>query len=126
MNIAAGKIIVNKLKMKSYQKITLITTILSLIVPLAVIFIYFFVDSLMKIPILGVFLADALLISIEIIVIKLAGLLIVFYIKNTKVAGLALISCGVILILTIQLWGIPGFVLYIIAGIMALRETNTN
>jgi hypothetical protein len=124
MNIIARKIIVNKLKMKSYQKLTLITTILSLIVPLAVIFIYFFVDSLMKIPILGVFLADALLISIEIIVIKLAGLFIVFYIKNTKVAGLALISCGVILILTIQLWGIPGFVLYIIAGIMALRENQ--
>ena len=110
--------------MKLYQKITLITTILSLIVPLSVIFIYFFIDSLMAIPILGVFLADAVLISVEIIAIKLAGLFIVFYIKNTKVVGLALILCGVILILTIQLWGITGFVLYIIAGIMALRENK--
>jgi hypothetical protein len=52
----------------------------------------------------------------------LAGLFIVFYIKNTKVVGLALISCGVILILTIQLWGILGFILYIVSGIMALRD----
>ena len=71
--------------MKSYQKLTLITTILSLIVPLSVIFIYFFVDSLMNIPIVGIFIADALFISVEIIVIKLAGLFIVFYIKNRKV-----------------------------------------
>jgi hypothetical protein len=110
--------------MQLYQKITLITTILSLIVPLSVIFVYFFIDSLMEISILGVFLADAVLISAEIIAIKLAGLFIVFYIKNTKVAGLALILCGLILILTIQLWGIPGFVLYIVSGIMALRENQ--
>lgn len=110
--------------MQPYQKITLITTILSLIVPLSVIYVYFFIDSLFKIPILGFFLADAVLISVEIIAIKMAGLFIVFYIKNTKVVGLALILCGVILILTIQLWGIPGFVLYIVAGIMALRENQ--
>jgi hypothetical protein len=110
--------------MQLYQKITLITTILSLIVPLSVIFVYFFIDSLIEIPIVGYFLADAVLISVEIIAIKLAGLFIVFYIKNTKVVGLSLILCGVILILTIQLWGIPGFVLYIISGIMALRENQ--
>jgi hypothetical protein len=108
--------------MRLYQKITLITTILSLIVPLSVIFVYFFINSLIEIPILGFFLADAVLISVEIIVIKLPGLFIVFYIKNTKIVGIALILCGVILILTIQLWGIPGFVFYIISGIMALRE----
>jgi len=78
----------------------------------------------MEIPILVVFLADAVLISVEIIAIKLIGLFIVFCIKNTKVVGLALILCGVILILTIQLWGIPGFVLYIVSGIMALREKH--
>jgi hypothetical protein len=113
-----------QVKMKLYQKITLITTILSLIVPFSVIFVYFFIDSLMEIPILGVFLADAVLISVEIIAIKLIGLFIVFCIKNTKVVGLALILCGVILILTIQLWGIPGFVVYIISGIMALKEKH--
>ena len=78
----------------------------------------------MNIPILGIFIADAVLISIEIIIIKLAGLLIVFFIKNAKVVGLALILCGVILILTIQLWGVPGFVVYIVSGIMALRENQ--
>ena len=100
-----------------YQKFTLITTILSLIVPLLVIFVYFFINPLIGIPILGFFLADAVLISVKIIAIKLAGLFIVFCIKNTKVVGLALI-------LTIQLWGIPGFVLYIVSGIMALREKH--
>jgi hypothetical protein len=84
----------------------------------------FFIVSLIEIPILGDFFANAVLISFEIIAIKLAGLFIVFYIKNTKVVGLALILCGVILILTIQLWGIPGFVLYIVCGIMALREKH--
>ena len=113
-----------QVKMKLYQKITLITTILSLIVPLSVIFVYFFIDCLMEIPILAVFLADAVLISVEIIAIKLIGLFIVFCIKNTKVVGLALILCGVILILTIQLWGIPGFVVYIVSGIMALKEKH--
>jgi len=78
----------------------------------------------MKIPIVGVFIADAMFISIELISIKIAGLFIVFFIKNVKVVGLALISCGVILILTIQLWGIPGFVLYIVSGIMALRDNQ--
>jgi hypothetical protein len=107
-----------------YKKITLITTILSLIVPLFVIIVYFFIDSLMEIPLIVVFIAGAVFISVKIIAIKLAGLFIVFCIKNTKVVGLALISCGVILILTIQLWGIPGFVLYIISGIMALREKH--
>ena len=107
-----------------YQKFTLITTILSLIVPLLVIFVYFFINPLIGIPILGFYLADAVLISVKIIAIKLAGLFIVFCIKNTKVVGLALILCGVILILTIQLWGIPGFVLYIVSGIMALREKH--
>ena len=58
---------IHKVKMKLYQKITLITTILSLIVPLSVIFVYFFIDSLMEIPILGVFIANAVLISVEII-----------------------------------------------------------
>jgi len=124
MNIVAGKIIINKVKMKPYQKFTLITTILSLIVPLSVIIIYYFIDSIMIIPILGVFIADAVLISVKIISTKLTGLFIVFFIKNAKVVGLALILCGVILILTVQLWGIPGFVVYIISGIMALRENR--
>jgi hypothetical protein len=78
----------------------------------------------MIIPILGVFIADAVLISVKIISTKLTGLFIVFFIKNAKVVGLALILCGVILILTVQLWGIPGFVVYIISGIMALRENR--
>ena len=66
-----------------------------------------------------------MLISVEVISIKLAGLFIVFYIENTKVVGIALILCGVILILTIQLWGIPGFVLYTVCGIVALRGNQT-
>ena len=85
------------------------------------IFVYFFINPLIGIPILG----DAVPISVKIIQgNSLAGLFIVFCIKNTKVVGLALILCGVILILTIQLWGIPGFVLYIISGIMAFREKH--
>jgi hypothetical protein len=33
-----------------------------------------------------------------------------------------LISCGAILLVTVQLWGLPGLVLYIVSGVLALRE----
>ena len=36
--------------------------------------------------------------------------------------GIILISCGAILLVTVQLWGLPGLVLYIVSGVLALRE----
>jgi hypothetical protein len=108
--------------MKLYQKLTLITAILGLIVPLVGVFVYVFINSLTGIPILALFLGTTVLIAIVIIAINIAALVVVFYIKNTKLVGIILISCGVILFLTVQIWGIPGLVLYIVSGIIALRE----
>jgi len=36
-----------------------------------------------------------------------------------------LCSCGIVLFLTGQIWGIPGLALYIVSGIIALREKPT-
>ena len=108
--------------MKLYQKLTLITAILGLIVPLVGVFVYVFINSLTVIPVLALFLGTAVLIAIVIIVINVAALVVVFYIKNTRLVGIILISCGIILFLTVQIWGIPGLVLYIVSGIIALRE----
>ena len=111
--------------MKLYQKLTLITAILGLIVPLLGVFVYVFINSVTGIPVLALFLGTAVLIAIVIIAINIAALVVVFYIKNTKLVGIILISCGILLFLTVQLWGIPGLALYIISGIIALKEKPT-
>jgi hypothetical protein len=105
-----------------YQKLTLITAILGLVVPLLGVFAYVFINSLTGIPILALFLGTALLIAVVIIATNIAAIVVAFYIKNTRLVGAILICCGVVLFLTVQIWGIPGLVLYIVSGIMALRE----
>jgi hypothetical protein len=110
--------------MKTYQKFTLITVILGLIIPILGLFVYFFVNSVIGIPVLGLFLGGALLIAILIIAINIAGLVVAFKIKNTKIVGIALIGCGVALFLAIQFLAIPGLILFVIAGILALKEKN--
>jgi hypothetical protein len=111
--------------MKLYQKLTLITAILGLIIPLLGVFAYVFINSLTGIPVLALFLGTAVLIAIVIIAINIAALVVTFYIRNTKLVGIILISCGTLLFLTVQIWGIPGLVLYIVSGIIALRERPT-
>ena len=111
--------------MKTYQKLTLITVILGLIIPLFGLFLYFFVNSLIGIPILGLVFGGALLVAILIIAVNIAGLIAAFKIKNPKTAGLLLIGCGVVLFLVVHVLAIPGLVLFVIAGIMALRERNS-
>ena len=108
--------------MKLYQKLTLITAILGLVVPLLGVFAYVFINSLTGIPILALFLGTALLIAVVIIATNIAAIVAAFYIKNTKLVGAILICCGIVLFLTVQLWGIPGLALYILSGIMASRE----
>jgi len=111
--------------MKLYQKLTLITAILGLVVPLLGVFAYVFINSLTGIPVLALFLGTAVVIAILIIAINIAALVVVFYIKNTRLVGIILISCGALLFLTVQIWGVPGLVLYIVSGIIALREKPT-
>jgi hypothetical protein len=110
---------------KLYQKLTLITAILGLIVPLLGVFAYVFINSLTGIPILALFLGTAVLIAVVIIAINIAAIVVAFYIKNTKLVGIILISCGIVLFLTVQIWGIPGLALYIVSGMIALREKPT-
>lgn len=110
---------------KLYQKLTLVTAILGLIIPLLGVIAYVFINSLIGIPILALFLGGVVLIAILIIAINVAAVVVAFYLPNTRIAGIILTSCGVLLLLTVQLWGLPGLVLYIITGIMALREKPT-
>lgn len=111
--------------MKLYQKLTLINAVLGLVVPLLGVFAYVFINSLTGIPILALFLGTAVLIAVVIIAINIAAIVVAFYIKNTKLVGMILISCGIVLFLTVQIWGIPGLVLYAVSGIIALREKPT-
>jgi drug/metabolite transporter (DMT)-like permease len=46
-------------------------------------------------------------------------------IKNTKVAGVLLIVCGVVILAAATYFGIPSFVLFCIAGMVALKEIQT-
>ena len=111
--------------MKSYQKLTLVTVILGLIIPLLGLFAYFYINSLIGIPLLGLVFGSALLVGILIIVINIAGLIAAFKIKNTRIAGILLMGCGVALFLVIHFFAIPGLVLFVISGILALRERNS-
>lgn len=110
--------------MKSYQKLTVVTVILGLIIPLVGISLYFFINSLIGLPLLGLVFGGALLIAVLIIAVNIAGLIAAFKIKNTRIAGALLIGCGVVLFLVVQFFAIPGLVLFVIAGILALREKN--
>jgi hypothetical protein len=107
--------------MRTYQKLTLITAILGLIIPFIGLFLYFFINSLIGIPILGLFLGGALLVAIIIIAINAGALFAAFRIKNTKIVGIILIACGILLFAAIQFFAIPGTILFIISGILALR-----
>ena len=108
--------------MKLFQKLTLITAILGLIIPLLGVVAYVFINSIIGIPVLVLFFGGIVLIAVLIIAINAAALFVAFYLKNTKVVGIILICCGAILMVTVQLWGLPGLVMYIVSGVLALRE----
>lgn len=111
--------------MKPFQKLTLVTAILGLVIPLLGVVAYVFINSIIGIPVLALFLGGVMLIAVLIIAINAAALFVAFYLKNTKIVGIILISCGAILLVTVQLWGLPGLALYIVSGVLALREKPT-
>jgi hypothetical protein len=111
--------------MKGYQKLTIITAILGLIIPFIGLFLYFLINSFVGIPILALFVGWALLIAVAIIAINVGAIIAAFKIKNTKIVGGILIACGVLIFVLIQWFAVPALVLFIIAGILALREKNT-
>ncbi len=111
--------------MKGYQKLTIITAILGLIIPFIGLFLYFLINSFVGIPILALFVGWALLIAIAIIAINVGAIVAAFKIKNSKIVGGILIACGIMLFALIQWFAIPALALFVIAGIMALREKST-
>ncbi|MGE5863360.1 MAG: hypothetical protein ACM31H_06265 [Nitrososphaerales archaeon] len=108
--------------MKLYKKLTIINTILGIIASIMILFIYFFINSLIGIPLLGLFLGGTILHVFILLIISLAGMVSIFYIKNTKFLGIALIIYGILVLATATFFGIPGFILFVIAGILALKE----
>ena len=111
--------------MKGYQKLTIITAILGMVIPFIGLFLYFLINSFIGIPILALFVGWALLIAIAIIAINIGAIVAAFKLKNTKIVGGILIACGVLLFALIQWLAIPALVLFIIAGILAFRQKNT-
>ena len=86
---------------------------------------YFLINSFVGIPILALFVGWALLIAIAIIAIYVGAIVAAFKIKNNKIVGGILIACGVLLFVLIQWFAIPALALFVIAGILAIREKNT-
>ena len=111
--------------MKGFQKLTIITAILGMVIPFIGLFLYFLINSFIGIPILALFVGWALLIAIAIIAINIGAIVAAFKVKNTKIVGGILIACGVLLFALIQWLAIPALVLFIIAGILAFRQKNT-
>ena len=110
--------------MKNYQKLTIVTAILGLIIPLIGIALYFLINSFVGIPILALVVGWALLIAVGIVAINIGAIVAAFKIKNTKLLGGILIACGVLLFALIQWFAVPALVLFVIAGIMAFRDKD--
>lgn len=110
--------------MRKYQKLTLVTAILGSIIPVFGLFLYFFVNSFIGIPILALVLGSALIGAFITIAINIGAIVAAFKIKNTKIAGVALMGCGGALFLVLHFFAIPGMILFAIAGFLALREKN--
>lgn len=111
--------------MKGYQKLTIITAILGLVIPFIGLFLYFLINSFVGIPILALFVGWALLIAVAIIAINVGAVIAAFKIKNPKIVGAILIACGVMLFALIQWFAVLALALFVIAGILAFREKNT-
>ena len=111
--------------MKGYQKLTLITAILGLVVLLPIIVGYVYFNSLIGFPILGLFLGGILLHVFVLLLINAASLYVAFRIKNTKMAGILLIVCGVVILAAgYLLWNsVFRFILYCWSNCLK-RETD--
>jgi len=110
--------------MKNYQKLTIITAILGLIIPFIGIFLYMLINSVIGIPILALFVGWALLIAVGIIAVNIGAIVAAFKVKNKNWLGGILIACGVLLFLLIQWFAIPALVLFVIAGILAFKDKD--
>jgi hypothetical protein len=108
--------------MQGFQKFTLVASILGLAVLVPVIVIYTYANGLIGIPILGLFLGGLILHVILLIIVNLAGLYVAFKMKNKKIIGILLIICGVVILAIANFFGIPGCILFSVAGVLALKE----
>ncbi len=108
--------------MKNYQKLTIVTAVLGLIIPLLGIALYFYVNSVIGIPLLALFLGGVLLVAIGIIAINVGAIVVVFKVKNKKLVGGILIGCGLLLLVIIHFFAIPALILFILSSIMAFRD----
>ena len=100
--------------MKGYQKLTLITAILGLVVLVPIIVGYVHFNSLIGFPILGLFLGGILLHVFVLLLVNAASLYVAFRIENTKMAGILLIVCGVVMLAVANLLrnSVIRFILY--------------
>lgn len=112
--------------LKLYKKLTILNASLGLTIAIIFFASYFLVNSFIGIPILGLFLGNVLVHVLIILAINIASLVVIFYIKNERFIGLSLIGCGVLILFSLMYIGIPSFILFIIAGILALRGKSNN
>ena len=80
------------------------------------------INSLIGIPVLFLFLGSTILHVILILSINIVSIAVIIYIKNTKIIGYFSIAFGCLTLVSILYFGIPSFVLFIIAGLLAIKE----
>ncbi len=112
-------------KMKLYQKITLFSVILGLVILVPIVVSYFFINSFVGIPFLGLVLGGFILHIVILIVINIACFYTAFFLKNRKIVGGLLIALGLSFLLFGSYFGIPSMILFIISGVLALKENRS-
>lgn len=108
--------------MKLYKKITLLSVILGFVILVPIVVVYFFINNFVGIPFLGFFLGGFILHMVILILINAACFYTAFVLKNKKIVGSLLIGLGFSVLLFGGYFGIPSMILFIISGILALKE----
>ena len=111
--------------MKGYQKLTLITAIFGLVVLVPIIVGYVYFNSLIGFPILGLFLGGILLHVFVLLLVNAASLYVAFRIKNTKMASILLIVCGVVILAASYFTSEFHPLFYFVLLVLALKEKQT-
>ncbi|MGD1834723.1 MAG: hypothetical protein ACPKPY_08005 [Nitrososphaeraceae archaeon] len=108
--------------MKLYKKLAFINAGLGIFIATIILFSYSSLNNIIGIPILNVFFSSFILHIVITIIVNIMSIIIIIYIKNLKIVGASLMICGMLILSSLFYFGIPSFILFIISGILALKD----
>ena len=109
-------------KLKLYKKLTFINSGIGIFISSFILFSYISLNSIIQIPILNLFFGGFILHIVITIIINIISIIIIIYIKNLRIVGPSLIGCGIVILSSLYYFGIPSLILFIISGILALKN----